>query len=208
MNEWEVTLFFKAVQHATSVARAYINRGSTDFFEAVFDELQRIKLMVTGKPIALQAFVPGVNLLVMNADMDGAAAMGVCRSVIKHNVPDYSKIPNDTPPEKIAPWFMKICWRHGKEPVHGFRALVSTEDHAILMDFVYINSEEGLAKFSAFVKGLGVRKIIDWWTHKEINTWIIPCLVKSQSLIPAAIWDGFGVAVGSSTARPAAAINV
>ncbi|KAJ7467403.1 hypothetical protein B0H11DRAFT_2306513 [Mycena galericulata] len=30
---------------------------------------------------------------------------------------------------------------------------------------------------------------LDWWAHKEINEWIIPCLVKSQSLIPADIWD-------------------
>ncbi|KAJ6472573.1 hypothetical protein C8R45DRAFT_936467 [Mycena sanguinolenta] len=44
-------------------------------------------------------------------------------------------------------------------------------------------------EFSAFVCGLGIRKISDWWRHKVINPWIIPCLVKSQSLIPAEVWD-------------------
>ncbi|KAJ7733078.1 hypothetical protein DFH07DRAFT_968169 [Mycena maculata] len=174
---------------AASVVRAYINRASTEFFEAVFEELQNLKLMVTQKPIALKAFVPGGNLLAMNADMDGAAAIGICRSVIKHNVPEYSKIPNDTPPEQVAPYFLKICWRHSKEPVHDFKSLVSSDDHKRLLDFVYIESMEALAEFSAFVKRLGVKKITDWWAHKEINAWIIPCLVKSQSLIPADVWD-------------------
>ncbi|KAJ7884810.1 hypothetical protein B0H14DRAFT_1379096 [Mycena olivaceomarginata] len=115
MNEWELRLFAQIVARAASVVRAFINRGSTDFFEMVFDELQRVKLLVTGKPIPLKAFVPGGNLEIMNSDMDGAQILGICRSVMKHNVPEYSGIPNDTPPEQVAQYFVKICWRHAKE---------------------------------------------------------------------------------------------
>ncbi|KAJ7939934.1 hypothetical protein B0H13DRAFT_1541957, partial [Mycena leptocephala] len=28
-----------------------------------------------------------------------------------------------------------------------------------------------------------------WWRHKEMHEWIIPCIVKSQSLIPPDVWD-------------------
>jgi hypothetical protein len=100
---------------AASVVRAYINRGSTDFFELLFDELQRVKLMVTGRPMPLKRFVKGGNIHVMNSDMDGAQVLGICRSVMKHNDPEYSGIPNDTPPEQVASEFVKICWRHAKE---------------------------------------------------------------------------------------------
>ncbi|KAJ6627696.1 hypothetical protein B0H10DRAFT_2185180 [Mycena sp. CBHHK59/15] len=161
MNEWELTIFAKVVLHAASVVRVYINRASTDFFEKVFDELQHIKLLV----------------------------IGICRSVMKHNVPEYSLIPNDMPPEKVVLKFIKICWRHSKEPVHDFRLLVSNAKYDRLLDFVYIDSKETLDAFSAFVKHLGVKKIQDWWAHKEMHEWIIPCLVKSQSLIPADVWD-------------------
>ncbi|KAJ6448960.1 hypothetical protein DFH09DRAFT_1404607 [Mycena vulgaris] len=41
----------------------------------------------------------------------------------------------------------------------------------------------------AFVQSLKFKKIQDWWAHKQSNEWIIPCLVKSQSLIPADVWD-------------------
>jgi hypothetical protein len=131
MNEWELTIFVKialrcaflicvpfmirSFSAAASVVRAYINRGSTDFFELLFDELQRVKLIVTGRPMPLKRFVKGGNIRVMNSDMDGAQVLGICRSVMKHNDPEYSGIPNDTPPEQVAWEFVKICWRHAKE---------------------------------------------------------------------------------------------
>ncbi|KAJ7861941.1 hypothetical protein B0H13DRAFT_1528962, partial [Mycena leptocephala] len=70
-----------------------------------------------------------------------------------------------------------------------FESLVSPTDFDRLKDFVYIDSKETLDTFSTFVYSLKVKKITDWWRHKEINPWIIPCLVKSQSLIPANVWD-------------------
>ncbi|KAJ6527273.1 hypothetical protein DFH09DRAFT_1094940 [Mycena vulgaris] len=189
INEWEMTIFAKVVQRAVSLLRAYINRSSTDLFEQLFDELQHVKLTVTGKPIPLKKFVRGGNLLVTNFDMDTAQVIGFCRSVMKYNDPEYSGIPNDTPPEEVAPEFIKICWRHAKEPVHDFRALVSPEVFDRIKDFVYIDSKESLDDFSKFIYGLKIKKITGWWKHKEIHPWIIPCLVKSQSRLPADVWD-------------------
>ncbi|KAJ6605920.1 hypothetical protein B0H10DRAFT_1757269, partial [Mycena sp. CBHHK59/15] len=70
-----------------------------------------------------------------------------------------------------------------------FRSHVSTADFRRLQDFAYIDSKESLDKFSAFIEALGEKKIQDWWRHKEMHEWIIPCLVKSQSPIPAEVWD-------------------
>ncbi|KAJ7466644.1 hypothetical protein B0H11DRAFT_1869800 [Mycena galericulata] len=189
INEWELTIFAKVVRRAASILRAYINGASADFFEQLFVELQHVKLMVTGKPIALKKFVRDGNLDVMNVDMDGAQVIGFCRSVMKYNDPKYSGIPNNTPPEKIAPEFIKLCWRHGKEPINDFESLVSAEQFVRIKDVFYIDSKESLAEFSSFLYGLGIKKITDWWKHKEIHEWIIPCLVKSQSRIPADVWD-------------------
>ncbi|KAJ7757397.1 hypothetical protein DFH07DRAFT_958754 [Mycena maculata] len=144
---------------AASLLRTYINGASTDFFEDLFDELQRVKLMVTGKPIALKRFVRGGNLLVTNVDMDGAQALGLCRSVMKYNDPEYSGIANDTPPEEIASEFIKLCWRHGKEPIHDFKSLVSAEQYAHIQDVFYIDSTESLEEFSSFIYGLDHKKI-------------------------------------------------
>ncbi|KAJ7701298.1 hypothetical protein B0H16DRAFT_1440958 [Mycena metata] len=154
MNEWEFSVFAKVVL-----------RGTADFFEKVFDELQRVKLMVTGKPIGLKKLIPGGNLLVMNSDMDGAQILGFTRSAMKHNVFEHSNIPNDTPAEQVAPEFVKICWRHAKEPVNDFKTLVSAADFALLQNFVYIDSKES----SRF---LGSRLSADVWdsTLSTTNT--------------------------------------
>ncbi|KAJ6595251.1 hypothetical protein DFH09DRAFT_1413358 [Mycena vulgaris] len=189
LNEWELTIFARVVQRAASVVRAYINGASADFFELLFDELQRVKREVTGKPLPFKTFIPDGNLLVTNVDMDAAHVIGLCRSVLKFSDPEYSGIPQNTPPEQAAPKFIKVCWRHGKEPVHEFRSLVSVEQHARIQDVFYIDSKESLDAFSSFLYSLGVQKITDWWRHKQMHHWIIPCLVKSQSSIPSDIWD-------------------
>ncbi|KAJ7845548.1 hypothetical protein B0H14DRAFT_3139049 [Mycena olivaceomarginata] len=174
VNEWELSIYVKTVLRAASVVRAYINRASAQFFETLFDEVQRIKLEVTGRPMPLKRFVRGGNLQVMNADMDGAQILGICRSVMKHNDEAYSGIAKDTPLSR---------------PVHDFKSLVTSDQHAQLANFVYIDSAEKLAEFSKFIRDLGIKKIQDWWAHKEMHPWIIPCIVKSQSRIPADVWD-------------------
>ncbi|KAJ6448604.1 hypothetical protein C8R47DRAFT_1296991 [Mycena vitilis] len=121
--------------------------------------------------------------------MDGQQAIGLCRSVMKHNDPEYSGISNDTPPEEVASEFIKLCWRHGKEPIHDFKSLVSAEQYARIQDVFYIDSKKSLEEFSTFIYGLGQKKISDWWKHKEMHAWILPCIVKSQSRIPADVWD-------------------
>ncbi|KAJ7095018.1 hypothetical protein C8R44DRAFT_644983, partial [Mycena epipterygia] len=70
-----------------------------------------------------------------------------------------------------------------------FKEMVTPAQYDRLMDFMYIDSKKSLDEFSTFVKQLGVKKIQDWWTHKEMSDWMIPCLVKSQSRIFPDDWD-------------------
>ncbi|KAJ7878223.1 hypothetical protein B0H13DRAFT_1892847 [Mycena leptocephala] len=189
INEWEVVIFLKALQRVT-IARAYVNGASADFFERLYDAFQAVKLQVTGKPLAFKRFVKGGNIIAMNSDMEAAQVLGAARSVFKSNDPEYSGISVDTPGEEVAPEFIKLCTTHAKRGVLDFRSLVSEEDYQRLMDFVYIDSAEKLDEFSEFVRGLGVKKIqgavpeisslasihlyfADWWDHMPS--------IKSQS---------------------------
>ncbi|KAJ7019061.1 hypothetical protein C8F04DRAFT_976187, partial [Mycena alexandri] len=70
-----------------------------------------------------------------------------------------------------------------------FKSLVTPEEFRRLQDFMHIDSVEALHSFTMFVEGLGVKKICDWWAHKEMSDWIVPCLVKSQSRILPEHWD-------------------
>ncbi|KAJ7765874.1 hypothetical protein DFH07DRAFT_810121 [Mycena maculata] len=82
--------------------------------------------------------------------------------------------------------------------------LISEDDYNRLLDFTSIDSEK-LEEFSQFVASLGQKKIQgkylkvflravlkncpDWWDHKAMSTWILPCLIKSQSPMSTEDWD-------------------
>ncbi|KAJ6625162.1 hypothetical protein B0H10DRAFT_2186338 [Mycena sp. CBHHK59/15] len=152
LNEWELVIFFKALQRAITLARAYINRASTDFFELLFDTFSEIKIEATGKDLQFQCFVQNGNLLVMNADMEATQALGVVCSILKINQPQFSGI-TTLDPAIFAMYFIKICCGH------SIWSLVSAEDFRRLKDFMFINSAESLKSFMQFVEDLGVKKI-------------------------------------------------
>ncbi|KAJ7675923.1 hypothetical protein DFH06DRAFT_1466676 [Mycena polygramma] len=189
-NEWEVVIFYDALERAVTLARAYINRADTAFFERLFDIFREIKTEATGKDIRFARFMPNGNLLVMNADMEAAQVLGAARSILKTNVPSFSGI-TTLDPQLFATFFVKFCAGHAQRPIPDFKGLVSSDEYNRIKDFRYIDSPEALASYSQFIAGLGAgaKKVKDWWAHKEMNDWIIPCLVKSQSNILPEHWD-------------------
>ncbi|KAJ7506425.1 hypothetical protein B0H11DRAFT_2327537 [Mycena galericulata] len=111
LNEWEVAVFYKAIQGAITLARAYINRSNTDFFELLFDTFRQLKIEATGKDLQFSRFMEGGNLLVMNADMEAAQALGAARSILRTNQPQFSGI-TTVDPAIFATYFIKICSGH------------------------------------------------------------------------------------------------
>lgn len=129
----------------------------------------------TGKDIGFARFMPNGNLLVMNADMEAAQALGAARSFLKTNVPSFSNI-TTLDPQFFAPssssfvlvmpngelfrgFHARIAISHvATSPLPEFASLVSSEDYKRLKDFMYIDSVESLKSFSDFIAGLGVKK--------------------------------------------------
>ncbi|KAJ7712276.1 hypothetical protein B0H16DRAFT_1342718, partial [Mycena metata] len=188
MNEWEPVVFYNALQRAITIARAYINRADTNFFELLFDTLREIKVEATGKDLEFKHFTRNGHTLVMNADMEAAQALGAARSLLKTNQPQFSGI-TTLDPAIFATYFIKLCCGHSIRPVNDFKCLVTPEEFRRLQDFMHIDSVKALHSFTVFVEGLGVKEIRDWWAHKEMSDWILPCLVKSQSRILPEHWD-------------------
>ncbi|KAJ6565951.1 hypothetical protein DFH09DRAFT_1472832 [Mycena vulgaris] len=125
INEWEVVLFLKSLQRAVTIARAYINGASTDFYERLYDEFQSIKLETTGKPVAFKRFVPNGNIIAMNSDMEGAQVLGAARSFFKLNNPAYSALSNDTPAQQVAPEIIKLGETHAKRGARFIRTWIT-----------------------------------------------------------------------------------
>ncbi|KAJ6563839.1 hypothetical protein B0H19DRAFT_1258374 [Mycena capillaripes] len=137
-------------------------------FELLFGTFREIKIEATGKDLQFAHFVQNGNLLVMNADMEAAQALGVVRSLLKANQPQFSGI-TTLDPAIFPRYFVKICCGHSIRLVNGLRNLVSADEFRRLKDFMYIDSVEALNLFTQFVEGLKHKEIEDLWTHKEMS---------------------------------------
>ncbi|KAJ7938592.1 hypothetical protein B0H13DRAFT_1851541 [Mycena leptocephala] len=136
LNEWEVVIFYNALEHAITLACAYIDCSDTKFFELLFDVFREIKIEATGKDIGFTRFMPNGNLLVMNADMEAAQALGAARSFLKTNVPSFSNI-TTLDPQSSATFFIN--------PLSEFASLVNSEDYKQLNGFTpksHVQDEE------------------------------------------------------------------
>ncbi|KAF7324029.1 hypothetical protein MKEN_00625000 [Mycena kentingensis (nom. inval.)] len=185
-NEWEVVIFYSALNRNITIARVYIDRADTDFFEAVFDELRAVKLKLTGTPIAFKRLVPGGNLIAFNSDMESAQVVAAARSFLKTNHPEHSGIAGDAITnefaKRFAPEIVKLCTTHAKRAILDFKNILSTADYTKLLNFMdEITSLEKLEEVSAFIKSLNVEQIQHWWDHKALSEWILRCLPASTT---------------------------
>ncbi|KAJ7761692.1 hypothetical protein B0H16DRAFT_1719332 [Mycena metata] len=205
INEWEVVIFLKSLQRGQNphssfrwfFAANYIfsryncsrirQRHEYRFFERLYDEF---------RPLNFKCFFEGGNLLALNSHMEGAQVLGATCSFIKTNNPDYSGISRDTPAERVAPKFLKLCTTHGKRAVLDFWSLLSESEYQRLIDFPYIESEEDLnddwarqihAKSQTMVFhwrtwGDGVEKKV----HTSPNLYFLNILTATPGIYPLA----------------------
>lgn len=80
----------------------------------MFDELQRLTEVLTGKPFRFQRLTPGGNLLAMNTDMEAVQVPGVAQSFLPTNNPAHSGIPSTISAEELARYFIRLCIGHAK----------------------------------------------------------------------------------------------
>jgi hypothetical protein len=130
-NEYEFVTYLPDIQHSESdspsvwqapansplgvtIGRIYTNRHDTEHYKIMFNKIQRLILVLTGKPMRFKRLSPGGNLLVWNTDMEAAAVLGLCQSFLPTNVLSYSGIPSDVTAEQLACYFVCLCLGHGK----------------------------------------------------------------------------------------------
>ncbi|KAF8144323.1 hypothetical protein K438DRAFT_1992965 [Mycena galopus ATCC 62051] len=144
-NEWEVTIFYKPLNRAITIARVYINRATTEFFEDFFDELRSLKIELTKSDLAFSCLTKGGNLLAFNSDMESAQVLGAVRSFFKTHDAVYST---------LAPTLT------AEDAILDFKSLATDEDYKHILTFAEtIKSAEDLTEFSEFIHRLNVKKI-------------------------------------------------
>jgi hypothetical protein len=81
----------------------------------MFNELQLLTEVLTGKPLWFKQLTPGGNLLAMNTDMEAAQVLGVAQPFLPANNPAHSGIPSTISAEEIVWYFICLCIGHAKQ---------------------------------------------------------------------------------------------
>ncbi|KAJ7588689.1 hypothetical protein C8J56DRAFT_785048, partial [Mycena floridula] len=153
LHEWELVIFFKAIQRSTT-------RSTTEVYQRIFDELRELTLKLTGKPLGFKCLNPEGNLLAICADMEVTQLIGAAKSLLQDNIPEYSHI-WATRAEELIPHIFMLCNVHAIRAVLDFEKLVSKKDYQRLLDFTSLKSWDDVSQFDDFVAGLEVKRITE-----------------------------------------------
>ncbi|KAJ7138794.1 hypothetical protein C8R43DRAFT_1202271 [Mycena crocata] len=188
LNEWEFVIWYGSVERVLTIGRLYTDGSDRPHYKFLFDELQKVIFELTGKHLRFKRFTPGGNLITLGVDMEAAQVQGASDSFLPTNVLEYSGI-HTTDPDEFAEKYVRACVSHAKRGVHGLKPYVNDEQFRRLMDFPYLKTQEDLDRFTAWISGLKIKKVQDWWKHKLQYPWIITSLIKTRSGILPEHWD-------------------
>ncbi|KAF8150842.1 hypothetical protein B0H34DRAFT_801761 [Crassisporium funariophilum] len=188
LKEWEVVMYDKQVERAVTIARVYSDRADRLQYKTIFDELQRVTLQLTARPLHLKRLSKDGTLISIGVDMELAQALGAGDSFLPTNEPEFSNIRVETA-EEIIEYFIRACYTHAKRGVHDLKPYVTDNEYQRLSNFMYLKSKQEVEEFSAWVKGLNIPKVQAWWDHKVNNSWILPSLIKCLSKMNSNDWD-------------------
>jgi hypothetical protein len=77
---------------AVTVARVYSDRADRLHYKTIFDELQRVTLVLTGRPLRLKRLSKNGTLISVGVNMELAQALSTGDSFLPTNEPEFSNI--------------------------------------------------------------------------------------------------------------------
>jgi hypothetical protein len=95
------------------VTRIYSDRADRLQYKTIFDELQRVTLELTARPLQLKRLSKNGTLVSIGVDMELAQALGAGDSFLPTNEPEFSNIHVQTS-EEIIEFFIRACYTHAK----------------------------------------------------------------------------------------------
>lgn len=91
----------------------YSDRADRLQYKTIFDELQRVTLVLTERPLRLKRLSRNGSLVSIGVDMELAQALSAGDSFLPTNEPEYSNIHVQTA-EEIIEFYIRACYTHAK----------------------------------------------------------------------------------------------
>ncbi|KAK6981644.1 hypothetical protein R3P38DRAFT_3234088 [Favolaschia claudopus] len=173
---------------AVTLGRVWMEVHDRAIYKQVWEEIQRLVITLTGRPILFKGIHKRGTILGLNADMEAAPLLGfgdaflptVDREELRGVV---------TSAETLLPYVLRVCH------THVFRGIpeaphLSREEHSRLRGFVSLQSPEAVEDFKIWIANLpdpdGTIK--RWWKHKIMHVWLLAAIIQCLSCIALNDW--------------------
>ncbi|KAJ6518377.1 hypothetical protein DFH09DRAFT_1098563 [Mycena vulgaris] len=165
----------KRIIFAVTVMRVWMEVHDRKAYKSVWDEVQRLVLKLTGKPLKFVGLHRGGRVLGLNPDMEAAPLLGLTDSF--------------APTVDLEDGFhyaeLKIF--------SGIPNLLhlTDADRKRIFDLKYLKIREEIDAFKIWIRTLadpqGVLK--RWWEHKLMHRWLLRGIIQCLSNIPLERWN-------------------
>ncbi|KAJ7732028.1 hypothetical protein B0H16DRAFT_1770721 [Mycena metata] len=190
MQIFEINGWMMSVQEAVTVMRVWMEVHDRAAYKAVWEEVQRLVLKFTKKPLKFKGLHKGGKILGVNSDMEAAPLLGLADALVPtvDIEPVRAVVLND--PQELLSFILRICYSHINR---GIPKLLehSSETRKRIFDFKYLKTREEVDSFAAWLQTLtdphGVLRA--WWAHKTMHRWLLRGVIQCLSNIPLEQWN-------------------
>ncbi|KAJ7075945.1 hypothetical protein B0H15DRAFT_956058 [Mycena belliarum] len=177
MQIFEINGWLVAINESVTVMRVWMELHDRKAYKSVWEEIQRLVLKLTRKPLKFKGLHKGGKILGLNSDMEAAPLLGFADAFV--DTVDLE--------EELLSFVLRVCYSHYNRGVPELAAEIRRR----LFDLKYAKTLEEFEVFKAWIvtafDPAGVLK--RWWDHKLMHRWLLRGIIQCLSNIPLEQWN-------------------
>ncbi|KAJ7703675.1 hypothetical protein B0H17DRAFT_1040862 [Mycena rosella] len=160
MQIFEINGWLVEINESVTVMRVWMEVHDRKAYKSVWDEVQRLVLKLTGKPLKFLGLHRGGRILGLNSDMEAAPLLRLADSFAPTvDLEDVRPVVMADPQELLA-YILQLCYSHFNRAIP---------------DLLNLTDPQGVLK--------------RWWEHKLMHCWLLRGIIQCLSNIPLERWN-------------------
>ncbi|KAJ7868340.1 hypothetical protein B0H14DRAFT_3585160 [Mycena olivaceomarginata] len=188
MDIFEINAWLAAINEAVTLGRVWMEAHDRTIFKQVWEELRRLVVVLTGRPLLFKGLHVRGTILGLNADMEVAPLLGfadaflptIDREELRGVVTDAGT---------LLLFVLRLCYTHIFRGVPDAPHL-SKDDHNRIKGFVNLETPQAVEDFKVWIANVPDPDgaIMRWWKQKITHFWLLPAAIQCLSRIPLNDW--------------------
>ncbi|KAJ7239525.1 hypothetical protein C8J57DRAFT_110044 [Mycena rebaudengoi] len=190
MQIFEINGWLVAINESVTVMRVWMEVHDRAAYKTVWEEIQRLVLKLTKKPLKFKGLHKGSKILGLNSDMEAAPLLGFADAFVATVDLEHVHSAVAANPQDLLSFILRICYSHFNRGIPKLLEHASATRKRIF-DLKYLKTCEEVEAFKVWITTLtdpqGVLK--RWWEHKLMHRWLLPGVIQCLSNIPLEQWN-------------------